>query len=318
VTITLGLAVILVINLKVTGFAYAFILIGGFSAYLFISKQVKAGVKLLQVSLAAYLLGALLFGFNPYVTNTLRTGNPFYPVQIGSELVFMPGQLPANFHALNRVQRLIHSIFSATENAAGRNVSDLKAPFTITRAELDVLQAPDIRVGGFGPLFGGAMIVTGGLLVILVLTEPGKNLLPIWVSGVLLVSVLINPEGWWARYAPQLWLLPLVWTGAALFQKDRFVRAPGWILAFILAVNVSLVLIFYTGGQISNSRALRSSLESMARQEEPVTAYFLFKSERVRFHESGIAVQEIGKPEKLPCPQPFVVAASLSQVCLTP
>jgi hypothetical protein len=97
----------------------------------------------------------------------------------------------------------------------------------------------DVRIGGFGPLFGGIVLLMLAALII-----GGRG--PTWEGGVLIfllfICTVINPEMWWARYVPGLWLVPVL---IALCNKPNG-RRTVWLQALLgiaLAANVLLTLV---------------------------------------------------------------------------
>jgi hypothetical protein len=117
-------------------------------------------------------------------------------------------QMPANFRPLNRVEKLFHSLFSASQDQP--DVTRLTAPFTIHRSELAAFRMPDVRVSEFGPLFGGALILATLILVRAWPRAPRMAHAVACALALMLLSAGVNPEAWWARWAPQLWLLPAI------------------------------------------------------------------------------------------------------------
>ncbi len=111
---------------------------------------------------AATFIVATFVGWHPYVTNTVSSGHPFYPMAGVGALDFKPF-LPQGFERMNRFEKLAASVFSTSSNGIwipdeagkvhGVVEARLKLPFFISEEELSVFKAPDVRLGGFGPLF---------------------------------------------------------------------------------------------------------------------------------------------------------------------
>jgi len=64
----------------------------------------------------------------------------------------------------------------------------------------------------------------------------------------LIGSVLINAEAWWARYAPQLWLVPLT---VAMFvdatKLSRVARAVSIVLLVVLTADAAFMAMIASG-----------------------------------------------------------------------
>lgn len=161
----LGLSIIMIFNVKFTGFVYALVFSAGLLICFFLSNERKINVKILKVYMASCLLGIFLVGYNPYITNTVKCGNPFYPLAGKGALKIIEPNMPANFLAMNRFEKLFTSIFSKSENVQTPRMTEFKLPFTISKSELHAFGIPDVRIGGFGPLFGGAVILASLIII---------------------------------------------------------------------------------------------------------------------------------------------------------
>src|SRR5512132_1725369 len=77
------------------------------------------------------------------------------------------------------------------------------------REELLLYGTPDARLGGWGPLFSGALVLSLGVATLLFArSRRGRAALGL-VLGAVIASMLTNRECWWARLAPQLALVPV-------------------------------------------------------------------------------------------------------------
>jgi len=130
-------------------------------------------------------------------------------------------------------------------------------------------------------------------------------------------SGLVNPEAWWARYAPQLWLVPLVpvWLSQAVGR--RLVAASGGVVLLILALNAALVGASYARFQTKMTSALRAQLVSLSHgASTPLVVHFgEFRSNRVRLRYAGIPYVEVNAPGDLPCPNPHQLVMSPAVFC---
>jgi hypothetical protein len=107
---------------------------------------------------------------------------------------------------LDRLQIFVMSYFAPTELAADRIRT--KFPFALNRRELSVFEdlTPDAQAGGFGPLYGGCLLLALGSLAIVLLGRP-----PPFISFFPILPVILSvglTQKWWARWAPQGWVIP--------------------------------------------------------------------------------------------------------------
>jgi hypothetical protein len=224
--------------------------------------------------------------------------------------------MPADLVPMSRGARLARSLFSRSENAETPAVTRAKLPFTIGADELETLRIPDTRVAGFGPLYGGALAVTALLAVVLARAAPQTAGALLAMSVAIVASALVHPHGWWARYVPQLWLLPLVWAAGATRARGHAARGLGAAVLAVAALDVALAVRFYGQGQLYATRALRAALHELPQRGSPVAIDFgAFPSTRVRLAESGIAFQAFDARKPLPCPQPAFARHLDARVC---
>jgi hypothetical protein len=149
--IALGTSAILLINTKLTGVIYAVVVLGGMGLAFAVLRRERL-LAALGTSVAALIVGVFVVG-TPLISNALHKGTPFYPA-LGTES--MAGQRPPNFEGRRPVDKLLLSLFSRSQPRI--ESTQYKIPFTFTRKELAQFVNPDVRVSGFGPLFGRVML----------------------------------------------------------------------------------------------------------------------------------------------------------------
>lgn len=313
---TLLMIIALVINVKLTAAAHLLICVICFFSFLFFTGRKAAAVKISSIFFTGFLIGIFVFGYNPFITNTLKSGNPFY-IAVGAQKAdLMSYQRPVGFDKMNRFERLFLSLFSLAKNQEKNGSPVLKWPFTFTKKELAGYAWPDLRVSGFGPLFGAALVLS--LLMILIfsiLRLQGAGLM-LSLIFLILASSLINPEAWWARYVPQLWLIPFIMIIFSFYTCEKVAPVLGKLLYFVIFANVLLVSVPYLSCQDGSNRFIRKQLVCISGWQQPVyVTFFLFRSGRIRFQENGIKYIEM---EKAPCPRPLNLlgyGAQRTQVC---
>ena len=294
--LTLALSVIIAVNIKFTALAYILALGLPVLLYLFLTKKWRP-LRMLGLSFSIGLVAGLLFvGFNPYVTNTVRNGNPFYPLAGPHAVDIVKANSPAEFQTMNRFEKLFVSTFSETGNIDSSHSTHWKWPFTVDQKEVDSLW-PDTRIAGFGPLFGGAVLLSPILLVTAWPHDKKKTLAYACLGLLIICSALVNSEAWWARYAPQLWLLPVLCAMLGLAMNSKPPKILGLAILLVLCLNLFLVSASYFAGQSKGCAILKSQLAEMKRAPLVLVSFRSMYSNRVRLTEAGIHYREVGRLE---------------------
>ena len=266
----------------------------------------SASLSLLAIGLA----GLLLFGWSPYVLNFARFGHPFYPLMGVGARDIMAGNTPEVLAGMSRGGRFLFSLFSESHSGY-EALPSLKLPLWTTLAEIRIASGPDVRIGGFGPLFSAVIVATGAAAALLIVTreKPPNLKWLLYVGGTLLLSVLIMPENWWARYVPQLWLVPWIAALIALLGKGRWLQRAGWAVAILMLANTLLVTGAATGLAMKRSQAVSEQLAALKRDAGPycVTAG-LAQSRVAIMREAGIDARAIPESAAFSCAEPIAIA----------
>ncbi|MBL8154154.1 MAG: hypothetical protein JNM70_08215 [Anaerolineae bacterium] len=302
--VTAASTIVIMVNIKLTGAIYAAIFGVSFGLWVIYHKK-HYRLALATCLLAGYFAGVLIVGYNPYisqyVSQYLSTGNPFYPSDLRTYIP-LEDNAPANFPSMNWGDKLLTSLFSRSQETKGP--SQYKWPFTFDLMELMAFYAPDVRVAGFGPLFGGAVLLTGALLMVAI-ARYWMRLMAAPILVLLLVATLVsglsNPEAWWARFVPQLWLVPLLIILLIVYTvpRGRLYRL-SHIVVVILCVNLMLITPPYLISAVARSALQTLHLAQLKNADERIIVTFnRFVSMEFRFRESGIEYQSV---DELPCP----------------
>ncbi len=153
--------------------------------------------------------------------------------------------------------------------------------------------------------------------------RPGiPRLVLLLVGGTIILSLLISPHTWWARYGPQLWWFPVF--GVAIgFAADRGggVRTLAWILAALLLVNVLPIAIVHYRWEMEATRTTNKQM-AWLRDKNNVEVDFRYFGEPFgeRLKTAGVRFTPV---ETLPCPTPIELMSvspgypEAVQVCIT-
>ena len=191
---------------------------------------------------------------------------------------------------LDRLQIFVMSYFAPTEIVADRVKT--KFPFALNRRELSVFEdlTPDARAGGFGPLYGGCLLLALGSLAIVLLGRP-----PPFISFFPILPVILSvglTQTWWARWAPQGWLIPSAMLIPVICSLATGPAGRRWVLPGVVLfsgiLNSILILMFYSVGCVKAQRVLNSQLTFLKQLSQPLSVYMpIYKSNRIWLIRGG-------------------------------
>jgi hypothetical protein len=275
--LALCMVTLYIVNVKLNGAIYLALLLGGYVLWLLVRRRDERWWVIRSLVVTG-LIAVGFVGYNPYISQYGRefiaSGNPFYPTQ-WYDLIQIEINTPAGLLNQDRWTRIALSILSQAQ--VGLGPGTLKTPFSFFPEELLNFRYPDTRLGGFGPFFSGALILaaiialagvwrrrsafaqirTQGFRVMSEAAFPGLILV------LLLVSVLISDQGWWARYAPQFWMLPVLTVALALPSASVWLRRMVLVVVFTLFINVILIVSVYLALGVLDQSTLRQELRQL-------------------------------------------------------
>ncbi|OGO27381.1 MAG: hypothetical protein A2136_01530 [Chloroflexi bacterium RBG_16_54_11] len=323
VFLTIGAALVTGLNIKFTASMYLLILTGGlFIFYAFRWYCQSSILPPLEILAAGTLVGIFVAGYQPYVTNTLNYGNPYYPVygsQVFTQVFPFSEQAPSNFEGKNRFEKLFLATFSRSQNIYGQDSGPIKFPLSVSIRELLQYGVADIRVGGFGPWFGAAVLLAMVIWLLLFFSNKMLGMIVSLVGGLIAFTALINPETWWARYAPQWWLIVVLVMCAGLISQLKYARLFSYILLLMLALNIAMV----AGSNLSQNALItwrtKQTFSELARQGETVLIYdHPFELAHLKFDQWHLHYRVVDSLSDLPCPHPFMKGIYYSPIDCSP
>jgi len=310
----LFLAGIVLFNLKFTALIYGLAFMF-FLALALWRKDRARGLIYGKCVLAAFVLGGLMVGYNPYVTNTVYYYSPFYPMPKENVARF---QAPPDFMQKDRFRKLFYSLFS-TSSANMRKMPRLKIPFTVKSSEIASLGTTSLRYGGLGPLSSGVLVLLpmGALLVFR--RSPRLFWAGAGLTGLVLLTVLAIPEPWYTRFVPQLWLIPMSWLALLFLAQGRAARVLAGVILALLTLNQALFL----GANLAHwQRTQKAFDQQIAELKEAsrtgrVTVQGNWRSQRLRLESLGLDFQWVSA---LGCPKPEYLIGSdgTTRICVLP
>lgn len=287
----LGMSIALCSNAKFTGLAYEAAFCGTFYLYWLIrlrknKEQLKNSFKFDTIFyVIAVGITVAVIGGSSYLMNTIKYKHPFYPLYGEGHVENMVNrEIPESVSSRSYIEQFLISIFSE-----GINVSPAyypeggiepvnKIPFTFTKEELSRYCIPDIRMGGFGPLYSGIFIIALIVLVIMVIDyiknkkfDELAQLLIITVLSIAMIAVLGG--GYWARYIPYIYFISIMTLTYVMEKKNMITNICGIAFALVFVANTLLVARTSTKSYLENSRYVKRNFvefENYAKDKEYV------------------------------------------------
>jgi hypothetical protein len=181
----------------------------------------------------------------------------------------------------------------------------MKFPFWLNRRELSVFEdlAPDARAGGFGPLYGASLVLAVASLGLIFIGKP-PGLASFFPVVPVLLSVSLT-QTWWARWAPQGWLIPLTLLLPLICAWKNAPPGRLWILPFFALLtgilNCVLILLFYSVGCVKSQRVLNGQLAFLKNVPQPLRVHMpIFKSNRIWFIRNRLNFVTVSEPPPSP------------------
>lgn len=188
----LGALTIVAVNTKFTHFFFCgicWIIIFGWFIY---KHQYRNLREAFIAALISSLLAIFIVGYNPYITNLLNTGDPFYPLLSG-EVDIMSNNTPDIFKNCNRFEAFFMAQLSSEQEAWALLSGDFSS-------DMLCLPSADSRVMGFSIFFSPMLI---GSFVLMICAKARPKLWLLWIGA--MGCVAIFAQSWWARYIPMPW-----------------------------------------------------------------------------------------------------------------
>lgn len=319
----LAMFIIILVNVKTAGLVYSLIFCLAFAGYLLIYRSKELWTYLVTIILS-FVFAVGVFGYNPYITNELFHGNILYPTYGRNSYSFQENT-PSNYRTKSNIEIFLHSLFFATDDSfqdGEGEPAQLKLPFVITSTEIRSLTNPQIKKGGFGPLFSGTlvmvllgfMIAAGSKFKELVEHNPyiknsqsstllRSTILTLLIATVCFISFTLTPTSNTARYIPHLWLLLGILITYIFHTKYQVARFIGTLALIVGFANIALISYVYFSNQILDSASINKNITNMVYSGDSYRVNFGYHtSTRQLFLEHQIPF--IPQSEELNCFNP--------------
>jgi hypothetical protein len=308
--IILGSCIVMVSNLKFTGLAFAAVILFVFSLYWIARRQPLALLSKKAGILALFfILAFFVFGYNPYVTNYLSEKDFFYPAREKKAAAMFASNRPPALQGKGSAEKLLISLFSQSANETTAfsdtitvDTANLarplwKFPFSIHWKEITFFSTPDVRLGGFGPLFQLSLWLSVFLLALTVIRR-GKSPFSLLQGAVflaVLATVLLFPDSWWARFCPLIFILPFICMLPVLTdgqsRKDKPLSLLSGAILVVLLANLVMIATYNAGANIFKTMVIRHEMSMLKAAPSPMKINFsrsLFPSAKRRLEEAGV------------------------------
>lgn len=309
---TLGMSLVLLPGLKFTGLFFAGLLGLGLLTAL-ISRGRRGDAWRMGLQQGLVVIAALVVWAHPYVHNLIDAGNPLHPLMGADRIDIITHNTPLNLRGASQPVQLLYGVFGKPGNPLSTEAA-LTVPLAAIAQSGDPYRDADTRIAGLGPLFGGTLLISAGVLGLMALRRlgPWQGAGVAWAA--VLVSVAVHPEGWWARYAPQLWLAPLIVAVTAHLARKA---VAGGLIAGLLLVNVYVVGANNLQVNLDHSREVRTLVGTLQGTHTPVALTRQFRiATRTLLEGSGITLVEYDSDAALPCETPQALPAGAGWFCL--
>jgi hypothetical protein len=121
--------------------------------------------------------------------------------------------------------------------------------------------------------------------------------------SIIFLTAALNPGGWWARFAPQLWLIPIAIVTSLLVSSKLLYRLIAFSILSIILFDILLVSIGYFPTNISESNIAKNLIQQFASSQQPVLVYYKpFTAVKARLDRAGVRYIAVDSIDSLPCP----------------
>ena len=268
-------------NIKFGGILYTILIFIIYTGYLVYHKKKDTLKKLSKLWGIIFILIGLT-GINPYITNMYNGKHFLYPLAGNEKIDIITDNQPKQFHHKSMLYKLFMSTFSRVDNIQACSFCidrpiELKIPFTVHDIETKELNRVDVRLSGFGIFWSGILLLT---ILLAFFIKRKKIPSPYLLSlGILLISVFINPENWWARYIPQFYAVPIfvgLYYLLSNTSKTRYIITA----LFCILIFFNSAIIYNIAYNTARDNTIIKSKEIAERENQIRTPYFIENLEK--------------------------------------
>lgn len=301
--------IVIVVNIKASGLFFSWVICAVYFAYWIfrdgIFKKGKGFNALKEIFIffvIVYCIAFLIVGFNPYVTSYISKANFFYPLMGEGKVDIITPNQPDIFDDMSSYEKVYISLSSKSQDLMGEGTTTPKLPYEFFEEELKAFRGPAPRIGGFGPYFTLVLIMSiAPLLYFFIRGNKKLKIELIILLTSIILTVLVFPESWWARYVPHFYTIPIFIILFA-YHCDRLPiyfnigKIISIVIILILLNNMSLI----SGANLKYNDEVGGSIESSLMEikkiDRKIRVYFdkspFIYSQRIKLKEAGIEYEE--------------------------
>ena len=225
----------------------------------------------------AGLIGVVIIGFSPYITNIARYHNFSYKSEELMEYLFpfKAGLVDCE----SNFQAFFVSIFSKMDSREYTTIKEtVKIPFSIHPNEIAHYSLADTIKGGMGIWFSGLLILSLIIIFRYLLfcrrkRKSIENRFALLLIAVIFIAVSITPLTYWHRYIGFIYIIPIVAVLSLLihgqFKKNDFIL---FLTIFTAYVNIAPWFL-YTVKDIQKSVVTEAQLMGMSNRSKDGMKY---------------------------------------------
>ena len=293
-------ALAFLINIKFTGLIFALFFCGCFGFVLLFEKRLMQNLKFISIIAIGIFIATSSIGYPSYVRNTIEHNYPFYPLHHTTTQKSVLSIEPSSFSNQNRFLSFGQSLFAKTgySNYYFKPIQ-YKIPFSISKYELERYAFSGVMIGGLGVWFGYLFCIGLVFLIITFIYDTSKQRKRriLILVGIVFASAFVLEAPWWARYAPQIYLIPIISIlyFNFVFSKQKIIFF-GFSALFI--INSTLILLPYIGANFMVTQKVKKQYQELKQTNQTYFVDFRnSQSQRVRFDRYQIPIIEISSSE---------------------
>lgn len=287
----IGVTIFLLVSIKFNLIFWTAFTLFCYLVHIVVLKQYKLLKRLIAVAAVAAGLGILLAGYNPYITNFIERGNPFYPFFGEGKKDPVAWTTPRCVRGKSRVEAACISVLSYP-NTVDPNVYAF--PWNLKKEYIEGAGLYDSRIGGFGAFFAWVLVLTTILYAFKTdFKNKEKRLFDIFLL-LLALALLILPYGWMARYTPFFYAAPLVMLLYLEKEKrNRTIILCKNLIYILIIVNFSYSLYYSCKTADESKKTVDRTLAVLKDCAVPITVNFGWNiSFRLKADEKAIPYHE--------------------------
>lgn len=259
----LSLSIAYTVNTKSTALPFLVFALLLRNLYILLFNKDRQVLKnLLLAQFIGLLLGIVFFGYNPYFTNLIHHHDIFYPLNEPAQAGLSSNMEPMCIKSDNWFIKWVKALFLYPSNlmhsdtfCSTWNTNPFNIPF-------DVYSSSDVRIGGYGPWFPYILVSSIGIGMFFIKDIILRKLFSrslIFLIVYILVTTFVKEIGWWARYVPYTYLIPLF---VLLYLIVANKKTVAYVLSLIMLINVLIMLFVNINTAQSTTDAINKFIDS--------------------------------------------------------